>query len=210
MGKRVLLFSEQYRDESGGDVVTVAKLKLLIGRGEELFEQQFRGRSQVHAGAERKLELRRELIQGQLRHLAAVAEAASSEVPEVRFKFVVTRPPRPHADFLTLARKIDANAREELALLERHGLSRMALERLTEAVSEFERAISEVTAGRMAHVGARAELRQIGKDILLQVRIMDGNNRTRLRHNPELLAAWQSARKVVARPERADLPESAA
>ena len=208
MGKRALLFTEQHPDESGGDTVTVSRLRQLLQRAEELFKQQFRGRSQVHAGAERKLELRRELIQGHLRHVAAVAQAAGSEVPDLRFKFLVTRPPRPHADFLTLARKVESNARAEVEQLERYGLSRTALDSLTETVTEFERAIGEVNAGRMAHVGARAELREIGRQILVQVRILDGNNRIRLRHNSELLAAWESARRVLARPERADLAES--
>src|SRR3954470_18746646 len=119
MGERALLFSEKYPEDSAGYNTAVARLRQYIARAHDLFKQQLRGHSEVHAGAKRKPELRRELIQGHLRHVAAVAEAASSALPDLRFKFIVTRPPRPHTEFLRLAQRIEANAREELELLER-------------------------------------------------------------------------------------------
>jgi hypothetical protein len=75
---------------------------------------------------------------------------------------------------------------------------------MAESLAEFD-ATARVTRGRMAHVGARAELRVIGQEILVTVKVLNGSNRLRFASQSEALAAWNSARRV----DRADRTEGA-
>jgi hypothetical protein len=63
------------------------------------------------------------------------------------------------------------------------------------------------TAGRQAHVGARAELRAVADEIVQIVRVMDGLNRYRFKNDPNLLASWESASNVVAVPRSDVTPQ---
>ena len=205
MGRTALLFSRKHPDPALGDRAAGARLEKLLERADQLLIQQERGRAQEHAGAAKKLELRRNMRMAHLDHLAAAAAAASIEVPELRQKFVIGRSARPFHVFQATLRTIEAEAVKQQDLLERHGMARPVLESLREHMSQFDSAIAEVTGGRMAHVGARAELEQLARDIVNTVRLMNGFNQIRLARDPEALAAWNSARKVLDRAGRPEL-----
>jgi len=66
--------------------------------------------------------------------------------------------------------------------------------------------MKQVTDGRRAHVGARAELQHIAREVVRIVNVMDGFNRIRFAADSESLAAWVSSRKVLAHsaPNRAE------
>jgi hypothetical protein len=69
--------------------------------------------------------------------------------------------------------------------------------------------VDQGAEGRLAHVGASAELDTVADEIVQVVNVMDGLNRFRFTHEPELLAAWESASNVFATPRSADTePES--
>ena len=69
-------------------------------------------------------------------------------------------------------------------------------------------------AGRLAHVGASAELITVSDDIVQVVKVMNGMVQLRYANQPEVLAAWESASSVFAapRPEKqvTDTPVSPA
>jgi hypothetical protein len=88
---------------------------------------------------------------------------------------------------------------------DRYGLDDVVVQDMAESLAEFDEATARVTRGRMAHVGARAELRVIGQEILVTVKVLNGSNRLRFTNDSEALAAWNSARRV----ERADRTEGA-
>jgi hypothetical protein len=64
-----------------------------------------------------------------------------------------------------------------------------------------------VAPGRRGHVGAVAELQAVSDEVMRMVEMLDGLNRYRLAGNAELLAAWESARNVVAEARAAEVPE---
>jgi hypothetical protein len=74
------------------------------------------------------------------------------------------------------------------------------------ALEQFDRAVERGTAGRRAHVGARAELEAIADEMGQVVRLMDGSNRFRFASDPESLAAWESASNTFGPPRPGGQP----
>jgi hypothetical protein len=68
------------------------------------------------------------------------------------------------------------------------------------ALDQFETAVEQGAAGRLAHVGANAELATIADEIVQVVKVMNGLVRIRFANQPELLAAWESASNVFGPP----------
>jgi hypothetical protein len=74
------------------------------------------------------------------------------------------------------------------------------LEHLVQSLDQLDEAIEQAAEGRLAHVGASAELDTVADDVVQLVRAMDGMNRYRFANEPEALAAWVSASSVLATP----------
>jgi hypothetical protein len=68
-----------------------------------------------------------------------------------------------------------------------------------QALTEFESMVNAFNAGRREHIGARAELDAVVKDIGEVVRVLDGLNRYRFGADPNLMAVWNAAREVFGR-----------
>ena len=196
MARRVLIFCNEHPSASAGYARSVARLEYLVQRAEQLFGQQMDGRSQVRAAAERKIELRSEMKEAHIPHLAAAAEAAAIEEPELQLKFRIPRSARPFISFLAAARTIEALALEKQELLERHGMAQEVLDDFTRSLGDYEQAIRELASGRLSHVGARAELEEIAREIDRIVKLLDGFYRVRLGRQQEGWAAWNSAKRV--------------
>lgn len=209
MGVRALLFSREHSDSSPGYQAALARLEELVERAEQLFLQQQNGRLQEHASAVRKIELRRMMKLAHLAHLASAAQAASVEEPELRQKFRLTRAASPFHAFQTAARLMEAEARNHFELLERHGLAKPVLDSLRLRLDELDDSIAGVSRGRVAHVGARAELEVIAREVVQTVKLLNGFNQLRFARDGEALGAWNSARKVINRAGRTELPPAA-
>jgi hypothetical protein len=205
MATRVLNFSRAHPDQSPGYVAALSRLEAALARAEQLAIQQRDGISEVRAATRQKEELRRSIRRTQLLHLSRVAEAAGQERPELEQKFVLAPEATPYLAFRAAARGIAAEAQNEKDLLLKHGLLETALQSLTQALEQFDRAVERGTSGRQAHVGARAELKAIADEASQVVRLMDGSNRFRFAKDPESLAAWESASNTFGPPRgRAD------
>jgi len=89
----------------------------------------------------------------------------------------------------------------EKAVLVKHGLSDTLLDDLATTVAEFEGSITATNTSREEHIAARAELQQVGDEVLQLVQMMDGINRYRFRNDPHLLVAWEAAKHVVTGPQ---------
>ena len=110
------------------------------------------------------------------------------------------RPPyasAPVRTFADMTRGMLTLAIGEKELFVAKGLSRTLLDDLNEAFSEFEKATVAAHEGRRYHVGATADLREVKREIVRLVDQLDGLNRYRFRSDPELRAAWRSAREVI-------------
>ena len=200
MGSRVLEFSRQHPDTSAGYAAAAARLQERLTRATQLARQEVDGRSEVRAASARKRELRRLVKQAHLNHLANVAEVASVEEPELLQKFAFPPDATTYLAFHTAAGSMAAEAESRKDLLVKHGLSEEVLSGLKVALEEFQTVVEQGAAGRLAHVGAHAELDAIADDVVQVVKVMKGLIRIRFANQPELLAAWESASNVVATP----------
>jgi hypothetical protein len=205
MGMRVMEFIRQHPDTSPGFVAAGARLQDRLQRAEQLARQYDEGRRQVRVSTGRKRELRRLMMQAHLHHLAHVAETASVEEPELLQKFVLRfADATTYQAFQTAASGIAAEAESRKELLLKHGMSDDVLTALEVALEQFETATEQGAGGRLAHVGATAELEVVSEQVVQVVKVMKGLVRIRFGNQPEVLAAWESASNVVATPKAED------
>ena len=78
------------------------------------------------------------------------------------------------------------------------------LDELDAAIKEFDASLQDTDDGKLSHVAARAEMKELGDEIMRLVGMLDGFNRNRFHRNPELIVAWQSAKHVVTGPQPKD------
>jgi hypothetical protein len=197
MAGRVRDFCRTHPDPTNpGYTAAVAKLEERLIRAEALFEQQISGHLTV-AGAVASVEEVRDQIKNSIDLLAGLARAASREEPEL--KAGITRAPMKGSqqEFLTQARVAAANANVHRDLLVRFGLPEGLLEQLGQMLDGFEQAINDRRAGRLSHVGARADLLAVDRDIMELIHQINAITRYRYRNDAEPLAAWKSARNVA-------------
>ena len=197
MGTRVLEFSRQYPDPSPAYVAAAVRLQERLNRADELARQQNDGRSEVRVATGRKRELRRLIMRAHLDHLASVARVASVEEPEILQKFLFPSDATTYQAFQTAASGIAAEAESRKDLLLKHGLSEEVLNGLELTLEQFQTAVEQGAAGRLAHVGATAELEVVSEQVVQIVKVMNGLIRIRFGNQPETMAAWESASSVV-------------
>ena len=199
MGKRALDFSRAHPEATPGYGAIVTRLDALLSRADALAAQQRGGVAAERTATERKRELRRTLVRSHLNHLRGVARVAAVDVPDLLQKFLL-RGAGTYFAFRAAARGMAAEAMANKEVLEKHGMSEAVLGGLTTALDQFDAAMDQSATGRQAHVGASAELDLIGAEVVQVVKVMDGLNRARFAQDSDPLAAWESARNVVATP----------
>jgi hypothetical protein len=195
MATRVLDFEQAHIATDVGHVALVARFEALVTKADALALRQRGGTLSERAATNRRLQFR-DAITRQLRHLVQVAEVAAKGEPALAGHFVAAPRQAPHRTFLTAAKTLLAAATTHEALLVPQGLGERFVAELGTGVTTFEALSETIHAGRRDHVGARAELQAVSEEIGEVVRLLDGLNRARFDGQPELLAAWESARNV--------------
>jgi len=208
MGQRVLEFIRQHPNPSPGFAAATARLQDRLARAHQLAQQQLNGRSEVSAATARKAELRRMMLRAHLDHLISVAQVAAAEDPEVAQKFSFPTDARTYLSFRAAASGMAAEAESRKDLLIRHGLSEDVLSGLKTSLDQFETAVEQGSAGRLARVGATAELVTVADEVVQVVKVLNGLVRVKFANQPNVLAAWESASNVFATPKPEDQPES--
>jgi hypothetical protein len=152
----------------------------------------------------RRQALRRRLHHELLRHLVTVADIAAAEQPGLAERYEMPKGNETNETFRTLAHRLLEQGQAEKEILVKHGLADKLLENLATAVDEFDGSVAQSNEGRQGHVGARAELQAVSDEVMRLVDMLDGLNRYRFAGKAELIAAWESARNVVAGPRAAE------
>jgi hypothetical protein len=201
MGTSVRTFSRAHPSADTSYTLVLDRLDGTITRIEELAKQQEGGFAAKHSSAVQRSDLRRRLQLGLLRHLVTVAEDVASEAPAVAERFRIPRANTTHSAFRASAAQMLEEARANQELLVKHGLSATLLDELDAAIKEFDTSLQESDDGKQSHVAARAEMNALSDELMRLVGILDGFNRYRYHHDPELIAAWESARHVVSGPK---------
>ena len=201
MATSVRTFSRAHPSADASYALVLDRLDGTISRIEELAKAQEGGFVSKHSSVVRRQDLRRRLHVGLLRHLVTAAEDAGTDNPGIAEKFRLPSGSATHAAFRAVASKLLEEGRANQQLLVERGLSATLLDELDAAIKEFDASLQASDDGKQAHVGARAEMKALGDEITRLVGILDGFNRFRYHHEPELIAAWESAKHVVQGPE---------
>ncbi len=201
MATSVRTFSRAHPSADASYTLVLDRLDGTITRIEELAKQQESGYRSKHSAAVRRTDLRRRLQAGLLRHLVTAAEDVGSEVPSVGEKFRIPKANATHAGFRASASEMLDTARAHQDLLVKHGMSATLLDELDAAVKEFDASLEETDDSKQSHVAARAEMKTLCDEIMRLVGMLDGFNRYRFHHDPELIVAWESAKHVVTGPQ---------
>ena len=190
MATRARDFVRGHPDANPGYVAAAARLEECLLRAEALARQEVAGRQAVSAAVVSKEQLRAEVYDTILL-LAGLAGPASREAPELADG--IARPVRNsnHQAFLTRSRVALETASAHSELLARYGLPEGFLEALGALLDRFEASLQEKHAGRLAHVGAIADLRAVCDEVMAIVNHLDALNRFRFREDAEALGAWK-------------------
>jgi hypothetical protein len=194
MGERVLVFSRDHSSDDPSYVILLGRLEDRVARGDALAAQERAGRSAEQAATDRRNGLRRDMHFQTLRHLVQAGVAAAKEKPELAGKFQLRSTSATNKAFLVSAKAMLADGQANKDLLVAQGLSSAMLDQLATALTQFEEASRDSKTARTSHVGARADLSAVTEEIVEVVNLLDTFNRFRFRDDPELAAAWESAR----------------
>jgi hypothetical protein len=207
MGARALEFSRAHPDTEPGTATATAKLEQLLARATETATVQRDGLVHVHAAAARKQELRRQMRDVPIAHLAEVGRAAAQEEHELGKTFTFKPGASTFLAFRTAARSMAGSAQEHREVLAKYGLAQSVLDEFVQTLDQFDTAVSLGNDGRTAHVGATRELKAVAQEIVRTVRVMDARNRQRFAGNGQLLGSWISASTVLGTPRPGTEPE---
>ena len=207
MGTRALEFSRAHPDSEPGTATAVARLEQLLARATETATVQRDGIIHVRAAAARKEELRRQMRDVPIAHLAEVGRAAAREEHELGKTFTFKPGASTFLAFRTAARGMAAAGQMHREVLAKYGLAQSVLDEFVQMLDQFDEAVALGNDGRTAHVGATRELRSVATEIVRTVRVMDGRNRQRFADQEQQLGSWISASTVLGSPPPGAEPE---
>lgn len=188
-------FLQEHPDPSTGGKAMADQLAQLIAHAEALAQQQHAGQATSTAATTRRSELRDQLFV-HFRSLVEIARTASKSEPGITLHFRIPRGRPNDTTLLALGRAGVAEALEHKDQLTALGMPDALLEQMTAELDEFAREGIRQRQSIAAHVGAGAELGAVMKELLAHLKHIDALQRLRFRDQPELAAAWKSARNV--------------
>lgn len=196
MGARVREFTRSHPSEDPSLATLLARLEDRLDRADVLATQQRAGQIAARAATVRKEELRRAMHFQLLRHLVRVGEAAARQEPGLLGKFRLRESNATHKAFAVSAKAMLADGVANKELFVKLGLSAAMLDDLGKAVAQFDGLIQSGSIARTDHIGARANLDAVSIELGEVVELLNTFNGYRFRNDPELAAAWDSAREL--------------
>ena len=168
-----------------------------VNRAQALFTQQEAGEAAASTSTEYRKSLRQQILAVPARHLAKISRAVAAAHPEISAGHRLTALHRSQPQFVAKIEVMLQEAQANLPLYVEQGLSEESLQELAQLLKAFQESIGQSNAARRAHTGARKELQTLGKELMQMLAQLDGMMVYRLRNQPELQGAWESARNVA-------------
>ena len=197
MAARVREFSRAHPSDDPSYATMLARLEDRLARADALATQERAGLIAERAATARRNELRRRMHFQLLRHLVRVGEAAARDAPALAGKFRLRSRNATHKAFVISAKAMLADGVANQELFVGLGLSARMLDELGKAITQFDEVTQNGIGGRTGHIGARADLDAVALELLDLVELLNTFNGFRFQDNPELRAAWESARIVL-------------
>jgi hypothetical protein len=201
VGKSARDFTNEHPSEIEGHTATALELNRAVDRMDEqvgVFEQGHRDAAAATEERDRLIDL---IFAEYLRPIAAISRGNAELDPATARRFRAPARDAAQGEFLGAARSVAALAEEQKAVFVRDGMPASFVADLTQALDDYEAAATKGNNARQLHVGARAELGTLARQVMQLLRRLDGINRYRYRNDPHLYAQWQAARNA-AWPER--------
>jgi hypothetical protein len=173
---------------------TFAELGGLIGRISAYVGSESSGRNEARQGGLTK-GAAREALRTALVAVARTARGIGVDTPDVADKFRLPVIQSDH-ELATTAQRFVADVTPLSDAFVAHGLPSTVVADLRAKVDAFERARSTQATARESHVGARAGIDATMGSAFALLQRLDAIVENRIGGDPDLLAAWRSARHV--------------
>ena len=175
----------------------VAKYEEKVARAQTLIAQQENGYLAASASRTKRTEIREQVRSEPLRHLTEITKAVALEKPELAklFRLFVKNPNE--QEFRAGVQGFILRITEHRELFAQYGMRVTLIEELEALLAAYDRAVSDADAGRRAHTGARAELKKLTSALVKMTHQLNGTMPYRIRQNPDLGGAWESARNIA-------------
>lgn len=201
-------------DDASPDPEADEGYTLLVKRAKDVTERmrivamaQRSGRLNKAAGAAEKASLRREILTGPVAALGQVAQRARKDYRDIAMQFRYKPGRQSYVAFEGAIRAMQAAAEANKQVLVPYGLSGAVTVHLGELVDRFAKARELCDQGRVAHKAATQQLDEMAQDLGSIIRTLDGRNRVRYKHDPQMLAKWIAASTVLGTRGAADVGE---
>ena len=175
----------------------VARFAERVDRAQALLAQQENGRVLARVARSKRGEIKAQVTHEPLRQLIEIGKAASISQPELASWFRPIKSKASLQQFRAVAQGFLERAQTQKDLLIDYGMRSTLLEELAAALAEFDGAVSDADAARRAHTGARAELAGLASTLVKLVHQLNGMMLYRIKEQPELGGAWNSARNIA-------------
>jgi hypothetical protein len=196
MGQRADVFCQGHPITSSGAQAAVSTLDGLMVEAKTVEVQQRDGIIAERSGAAvRRKALERVFAVG-LKHVQAAARRAESAQPGLSRSFQLTPTRNSLAARRAAADSMLDAAEANKEVLVKFGLDESMVTNARGTLAECDAANDRCNAGRALHVRASAQLRNIGRQIVDVVHVLDGLYQVRFEHDPGSLAEWRSASTV--------------
>ncbi|MEO8451990.1 MAG: hypothetical protein ABI647_19520 [Gemmatimonadota bacterium] len=196
MAERARDFAHAHPLTVPGEVAVLTRLEELIDRFHTLAAQFHDGQLTVRAATIDRRALIAEVKGTPFTLLIETAHAAAKDLPQLKTLFRHFPGSISHEAFLTRAHSMVAQATANTELLTRYGMSETLLPEITGKLDGIELAAKRSNAGRSDHTGATADLVVVSSDIMATVAQLGAIYLHHFKDQPELRAAWKSARNL--------------
>jgi len=173
---------------------TFAELGVLVGRLTTYVASEAAGRSDARIGALTKAAAR-SALRTTLRAIAKTSRGVAVDSPDVAGKFTLPDTKDDHA-LLTTAQRFVTDVTPLSSAFVSHGLPGTFVADLQAKLDAFDRAANTRASAREAHIGARAGIDATIESAFTLLQRLDAIVENRIGGDPDLLAAWRSARHV--------------
>lgn len=192
---RGFLFSHLSLDP--GFPAMMARIDDRLARARAIEGRESAGRSAARGARAHRRDLRRVLHFQLVRFLVAVGAVAAKDRTELTGRFRLPPTNATNSVFLSRVRELLALAETQRELLVQVGMKDDLLEKLARMVAEFEATLESVRAARLDHIGARVDLEDLTRELIDEVKVVDGMVRYGFGDNPEVMAEWKAAKSVL-------------
>ena len=195
-------FCQAHPDPNPANQTVATRLHDLVSQSTTLSQLQHSSLVARNTAIDHKTALRASISEA----MAAIIGIAKATFRAEPASAVRLRPPRGRTNetaFLTSARVAVAEVQARKDLFIRFGMPETLLDTVTAELNEYEAAVVRQRNALVTQVGASAELAAVTREVMIVLKHLDALHRLRFKNDPDMQAAWKSARNVAYR-----LPES--